>query len=76
MPENFVPEDLRPHVTSYICGRCRKPIGKGHRVLVARIAEGKGYNPNNINDVGLSLMEEFEMVHVDCRDPLLKKGML
>lgn len=75
MHEILVPEDLRPHVPSYICGKCRKPIEKGHRILTARIAEGKGHNPNNINETGLNIRDEFEIVHVDCTDPLLKKGL-
>jgi len=75
MSDCFVSEDLHPHVPTYVCGKCRKPFEKGHRVLQVYISEGKGINPRNVVDnTGMYLCEEFEFVHVDCNDPFLKHG--
>jgi len=71
----FQPEDRHPHVDSGTCGKCRKPFGKGHRIIKARIAEKRGANPANLSEIGVYLFDEFEFVHADCRDPLLKKGL-
>ncbi len=68
------PEDTRARVDSCICGRCRKPITKGHRVVQTWIAEGRGVNPKNLGEVGLRMTGEYEFVHVSCSDPLLKRG--
>jgi hypothetical protein len=76
MSDSFLPEDMRPHVDSAICGRCRKPIEKGHRIVQVRISEGRGLNPKNLGETGLFISSEWEFAHVDCRDPLLKKGLL
>jgi len=75
MPENFTKDDLRPHVGTWECGRCRKPITEGHRCVQARISHGKGRDPMNIHNEGLMISDEWEFVHVDCRDPYLKKGL-
>lgn len=75
MPDGYQPEDGRPHVDAFICGQCRRPITKGHRVLQTWIAEGKSVNPRNIGETGLFMTGEFEFVHVDCHDPYLKHGM-
>lgn len=72
----YVPEDDRPHVDTHICGRCRKPFGKGDRITQALIFDRRGLNPSNLGNTGAFLQEEFEFVHIDCRDPLLKKGLV
>jgi hypothetical protein len=69
------PEDLKPHVDSQTCGRCRKPIESGHRVVMAYIVERPGLNLNNMAQLGLYLHEEFEFVHADCHNPFLVKGL-
>jgi len=70
------PEDDKPHVGADICGRCRKPLGPGHRVTTAHIVAATGPNPDNIKERGTHLFPEYELVHVDCRDPLLKRGFI
>jgi len=43
---------------------------------MAFIALGKGPDPRNIYLQGMELAAEWELVHVDCRDPLLVKGLI
>lgn len=69
-------EDDHPHVDADTCGKCRKPLGPGHRVTIAHIVERAGANPVNIKERGATLFEEYEIVHVNCHDPLLKRGLL
>ena len=73
--DKFQPEDRHPHVDSGICAKCRKPFEKGARVIMLRIAIRRGANPTNLAEVGLHLFEEYEFMHADCRDPLLKRGL-
>lgn len=73
MSEN--PDDLSPHVGSDTCGRCRKPLLPGQRVFPAYIVLRKGLNPTNLREKGVMLTGEYEMVHADCHDPYLKKGL-
>lgn len=68
-------DHLRPHCDTYVCARCRKPINKGDRVQQVFISLGEGRNPANFVERGLLLSDEWEMVHVDCNDPLLVKGL-
>lgn len=72
----FRPEDMQPHVDSRTCGRCRKPLTKGQRIMQAHIVEGPSVNPQNLGQTGLMLTGEYELVHIDCRDPYLKRGLL
>lgn len=76
MPAPLNTDHLRPHCDTYICGKCRKLIEPGHRVSMAFIALGKGPDPRNIYLQGMELAAEWELVHVDCRDPLLVKGLI
>jgi hypothetical protein len=71
----FIPDDLRPHVESDTCGRCRKKFQRGDRLTTAFIFDRRGLNPLNLGNTGAMLNEEFELVHIDCHDPLLKKGL-
>ena len=71
----FVPEDRRPHVDTHVCGKCRKPLEEGHRVGAAHIFHRKGVNPLDLGNTGAMLYDEYELVHIDCHDPLLKKGI-
>lgn len=73
--DRYNPEDDRPHVDTHVCGKCRKPFERGHRMAQALIFERKGLNPHNLGNTGALVFEEFEFVHVDCHDPLLKKGL-
>jgi hypothetical protein len=68
-------EDSRPHVASDTCGRCRRKFERGHRVTTAYIFERAGVNPNDMLSLGAYLEAEFELVHIDCTDPLLVKGV-
>lgn len=69
-------DDLRPHVNSEYCGKCRKKFEAGDRVTTAFIFAKRGVNPLNLGNTGVFLTEEFELVHIDCRDPQLKRGLL
>jgi hypothetical protein len=70
------PDDLNPHVDSDVCGKCRKTLLPGHRVIPAYIVLRQGCNPANLRERGVMLTGEYEMCHADCRDPYLKKGLL
>ena len=72
----FNSDDDRPHVDTNVCGKCRKEFKRGNRVGPAYIFEGKGINPLNLGNSGVHLFAEFELVHIDCNDPFLKKGLV
>lgn len=66
-------EHLRAHVDSTICGKCRKPLQKGDRVQIAHIVADVGIDASFVR--GTIMAGEYEVVHVNCNDPLLVKGM-
>ena len=72
--DKYDPSDDRPHVDDSTCGKCRKKIGKGHRIQMAHIVDRVGKDPMNLSRSGLFLFEEYEFIHADCSDPFLKKG--
>ena len=66
-------------VDSTVCGRCRKKLQPDDRVVYAGIIERIGSHPQNLAVQGAWLLDggkEFELVHIDCRDPDLTKGIL
>lgn len=69
-------DSSRPRVPEHICGRCRKEFVHGDRVQVARIFDRKGVHPADLALPGAYIYDEFELVHIDCRDPALVKGIL
>lgn len=69
-------DDLHPHVDTDTCGRCRKPFLPGQRVFPAYIVLHKGCNPMNLRDQGVMLTGEYELVHADCNDTYLTKGLV
>jgi len=73
--DTYTPEDDRPHVPDNVCGRCRKNIEKGHRVVMVHIVDRPGKDPMNLARSGLFLFEEYEFMHANCKDPFLKKGL-
>lgn len=75
MEESCSSEHKHPHVDDGICGKCRKKIKPGHRVTVAYIVKRAGRDPRDLARKGLWLFQEFEMVHIDCHDPFLIKGI-
>jgi hypothetical protein len=40
-------------------------------VLIVHIVEKVGTNPDNPNQVGSWLTGDFELVHLDCKNPTL-----
>ena len=68
------PEDMRPHVTSRQCGRCRKELQPGDRVALAFIYKNISLDPVHQLVPGAELSEEFELVHIHCGDTRLNKG--
>jgi hypothetical protein len=67
------PEEMVARAYTDICVRCNKPIARGHRVLQVLISDGRGVNPRDMGQRGLFISEEWEVVHVDCYDPYLRK---
>ncbi len=77
MPENkndVAKEHLEAHVDSTVCGKCRRPFSKGHRVTIAHIVADVGIDAATFRK-GTTMAGEYEVVHVNCRDPLLVKGL-
>ncbi len=66
----------RARVDSTTCTRCRKRFQKGDRIAQAFIIDSVGVHPLNLAALGAFFSEEFELVHIDCRDPDLTKGIL
>jgi len=73
--KTFHPEDCSPHTDVRTCSRCRKKFEKGHRVIQVHIFESASLNPRNLGNTGAMLYEEFELMHADCHDPFLKRGV-
>lgn len=70
-----MPNDhLNAHVDSTICGKCRKTVGPGHRVTIAHIVQEIGVDHGTFCK-GTTMGVEYEIVHIDCRDPLLVNGL-
>ena len=77
MPESkrdVAREHLSAHVDSTLCGKCRRPLSKGDRVSIAHIVADIGIDAGTFRK-GTTMAGEFEVVHIDCRDPLLVKGL-
>lgn len=70
MPENH----LRAHVDSTVCAKCRKDVKPGHRVTIAYIVQTTGIDPGTLRK-GTTMGSEYEVAHIDCRDPFLVKGL-
>lgn len=68
-------EDLHPHVDTDTCARCRKKLQKGHRIMMINIVDRAGVDYKDLGRRGLYLFDEYEFIHVDCHDPLLKRGV-
>ena len=66
----------RPTADPTTCGKCRKKLQPGDRITQAFIIDRVGVNPNNLASLGAYLHEEFELVHIDCHDPDLAKGII
>ena len=67
-------EDLHPRVESDICGKCRKKFKPGDRVVTVFIIQKVGRDPANVLKTGSFIDPmEFELVHIDCNNPNLKK---
>jgi hypothetical protein len=75
MVTDYNSSDNNPHVGDDTCGRCRKLLKRGERVSVANIVDRPGNDPMDLGRKGLFLFEEFEFVHVDCHDTMLKHGV-
>ena len=68
-------EHLKAHVDSTVCGKCRRALRKGDRVQIAHIVEDPaGVDPGTFRK-GTVMAAEYEVVHVNCNDPLLVKGI-
>jgi hypothetical protein len=68
-------EDMRPHVDTRHCGSCRKKLEPGDRVTFAHIFQNAALDPRNALVPGAMLSEEYELVHINCFDPRLVKGV-
>ena len=67
-------DERRARTASDTCVRCREHFKPGHRVVMAWIIDGTGAHPTNLQARGAYLHEEFELTHVDCRDPYLREN--
>ncbi len=76
MPENknVAREHLSAHIDSTVCGKCRQPFSKGDRVTIAHIVADIGIDAATFRK-GTTMAGEYEVVHVNCRDTLLVKGL-
>lgn len=57
-----------------VCGRCYKEFKEGDRVMFAHIYDRAGRNPLNLQAQGAMFKAEFDVIHIDCNDPQLRKG--
>ena len=73
MTTTYRPEDDHPHVDTWICANCRKPLERGHRIIQVFISQGRGRDPKNIMREGLHMSDEFELAHYDCKRPFLRE---
>lgn len=64
------PDLLRPRVGSETCVRCRKTFSPGDRVQIVNIVDKVARNQST-RMIGAWIRDEYEMSHVDCRDPAL-----
>lgn len=64
---------LRPRTNEYTCTLCRKKVERGDRVLTVMIVEGIGIDPET-SFPAARVTGEYEVVHVNCRDPKLDVG--
>ena len=69
-------DHTRPHVPNHVCGKCRKEFEQGDRLIITRIFDKKGFAAFDFSLPGAYVFEEYEFVHVDCRDPKLVKGLI
>ena len=67
-------DHLKPHVDSTICGKCRKEFNPGDRVTIAHIVEKTGVDLATFVK-GTTMGAEYEVAHIDCRDPRLVRGL-
>ena len=74
MPHRDSVDHTRPHTDDGICGKCRRKFNRGERTTPAYIVEKVGPDLQNLSRKGVHLFEEFELVHIDCKDPKLVKG--
>ena len=66
---------LRQRVPATTCAKCRRQLGAGDRVSMAMIVQRVGRNPDS-RELGALIGEDFELVHVDCRDPSLEGKLI
>jgi hypothetical protein len=66
-------ESLGARVPDYICARCKEKLVRGDRVVPVVLVEGIGRDPDTLGKA-VQCSHEYEMTHLDCRDPQLKGG--
>lgn len=64
---------IRPRFPEYMCSRCKKTLKREDRVLTVTIVQGIDKDPET-NFPAAVCSPEFEIVHVDCKDPTLVMG--
>jgi hypothetical protein len=69
-------DHAKPRVSVETCARCRKKFERGNRVTYCLIFDRAGRDPKNIAAMGVHLIHEYELIHIDCRDPFLVKGIV
>lgn len=66
-------ESLGARVPDYVCARCKSQLLRGDRVVPVVLVEGIGRDPETLGKA-VQCSGEYEMVHLDCRDPQLRGG--
>lgn len=66
-------EPISARVPDFVCARCKKRLERGDRVYPLVIVEGVGRDPVT-QGKAIQCSAEYEMIHLDCRDPKLKGG--
>lgn len=56
------------------CAKCQRRFEPCDRVTQVYIVEKVTANPNNLRQLGAWMIDDFEMVHVDCANPSLDRG--
>lgn len=64
---------LRPRTPEYQCHLCKKPFQRGDVINVAVRVIGIGIDPST-RQPATECSEEYEAIHIDCRDPKLDLG--
>ena len=64
---------LKARVPDFVCALCKAKLVRGDRVVPVVLVEGIGRDPET-QGKAVQCSGEYEMTHLDCRDPQLTGG--